>query len=149
IFPDFPPFPGNPKQEPSGFTELRAALAREALALGKPVVLVHGDSHYFRVDKPYMRMRKAGEPGLENVTRIETFGSLHHHWVEATVDPADPNVFSFPPAHRSGQPFEGAIGRPAPTPTSEFGLLDHLWPGVRSHHRDPADLDSLGALLKI
>ena len=95
IFPDFPPFPGDPKQEPNGFTELHQAIAKEALAFGKPVVLVHGDSHYFRIDKPYMRMRKAGEPGLENVTRVESFGSPHHHWVEVTVDPADPNVFSF------------------------------------------------------
>src|SRR5947207_83839 len=45
IFPEFPPFPGGKPQEPSGFTELRAALEQEATAFGKPIVLVHGDSH--------------------------------------------------------------------------------------------------------
>jgi hypothetical protein len=69
IFPDFLPFPGDPKQEPSGFAELRAALAQEAAAFGRPVVLVHGGSHYFRVDKPYMRLRRSpDEPAIENFT---------------------------------------------------------------------------------
>jgi hypothetical protein len=95
IFPDFPPFPGDPKQEPSGFTELREAIANEARAFGKPVVLVHGDSHYFRIDKPFMRLRKADEPALESFTRVETFGTPHDHWVEVTADPADSNVFTF------------------------------------------------------
>ena len=96
IFPAFPPFPGDPKQEPSGFAELRNALAKEAAAFGKPVVLVHGDSHYFRVDKPYMR-RRAGsdEAVVENITRVEPFGSPFHHWVMGSVDPDDPNVFMF------------------------------------------------------
>jgi hypothetical protein len=96
IFPSFPPFPGNPRQEPSGFTELRNALGQETLAFGKPVVLVHGDSHYFRIDKPFMR-RFAGteDPAIENFTRVEPFGSPYHHWVEATVDADDPNVFTF------------------------------------------------------
>ena len=32
---------------------------------------------------------------IENVTRVETFGAPHHHWVHVTVDAADPNVFTF------------------------------------------------------
>jgi hypothetical protein len=96
IFPAFPPFPGDPKQEPSGFAEMRAAFAREAAAFGKPVVLVHGDSHYFRIDKPFMRRRAGAEdPVIENFTRIEVFGSPYHHWILVTVDADDPNVFAF------------------------------------------------------
>jgi hypothetical protein len=95
IFPDLPPVPSDAKQQPSGFTELRAALAKEAQAFGRTVVLVHGDSHYFRIDKPLMRLRKPNEPAIENFTRVETFGSPHHHWVHVTVDPDDPNVFTF------------------------------------------------------
>jgi hypothetical protein len=96
IFPAFPPFPGDPKQEPSGFTELRNALGKEAAAFGKPVVLVHGDSHYFRIDKPFMRRRAGNEdPVIENFTRVEPFGSPFHHWVLVTVDADDPNVFTF------------------------------------------------------
>ena len=35
----------------TGFDEFLAALEKETVALGKPVVYVHGDSHLFRVDK--------------------------------------------------------------------------------------------------
>ena len=97
IFPDFSPFPGDSKLTPSGFTEIRAALGSEAAAFGRPVVLVHGDSHYFRIDKPYMRRQSGADPAIENFTRVETFGSPHHHWVEAAIDPADPNAFAFRP----------------------------------------------------
>jgi len=96
IFPALPPFPGNRKEEPSGFTELREAIGRQALAFAKPVVLAHGDSHYFRVEKPFMR-RHAGEPIIDNFTRVEPFGSRFHHWIAVTVDAADPNVFTFRP----------------------------------------------------
>jgi hypothetical protein len=98
IFPDFPPFPGGGPKEPSGYTELRDALEQEASAYRKPVVLVHGDSHYFRIDKPlgFRRVRGgAARPQLENFTRVETFGAPNHHWVQAFVRRDDPNVFSF------------------------------------------------------
>lgn len=93
MFPNLPPFPGDPKLEPSGFTELRNAVAKEALAFVKPVALVNGDSHFFRVDKPFM-IRRSADPVVANFTRIETFGDPNHHWVKVTVDPADPNVFT-------------------------------------------------------
>ena len=65
------------------------------MAFAKPVVLAHGDSHYMRMDKPYMRLqRSAAEPAIENVTRVVTFGAPHHHWLHVTVEADDPNVFS-------------------------------------------------------
>jgi hypothetical protein len=70
------------------------------MAFGKPVVLVHGDSHFFRIDKPLSPRRVRGKPvttALENFTRVETFGTPYHHWVHVTVDPNDPNVFTFGP----------------------------------------------------
>jgi hypothetical protein len=98
IFPEFPPFPGDPNQNPSGYADLREALAREVVAFEKPVVLVHGDSHYFRVDKPFMRRSLgATQPGIANFTRVETFGDPNHHWLEARIDADDPNVFTFRP----------------------------------------------------
>ena len=36
----------------TGFDEFLAALEKETVAFGKPVVYVHGDTHIFRVDKP-------------------------------------------------------------------------------------------------
>lgn len=66
----------------------------------KPVVLAHGDSHHFRVDKPALP-RAAASTGtisrskLDNFTRVETFGSNRVHWVRVSVDPKDSEVFSF------------------------------------------------------
>ena len=100
IFPDFTPFPGGKPKEPNGYAELRAAFEQEASAYRQPVVLVHGDSHYFRIDQPLGRRTArggAGTPGLENFTRVETFGAPSHHWVQAFVRRGDPNVFSFRP----------------------------------------------------
>lgn len=75
-----------------GFADFLRVLREETVAFGKPVVLVHGDSHYFRIDKP---MRRASGTAVENFTRVETFGSPNVHWLHATVDTGDPNLFSF------------------------------------------------------
>ena len=83
--------------EPSGFTGFKEALRRETIGFGKPVVLVHGDSHYFRIDKPLLAEEGAEKSRVLNFTRVETFGSPHVHWVEATVDTRDEEVFSFAP----------------------------------------------------
>ncbi|MGZ5090188.1 MAG: metallophosphoesterase [Burkholderiales bacterium] len=81
--------------QPSGFAEIRAALEAETIAFGKPVVLVHGDTHYFRIDKPFGSTPDGRTPALENFTRVETFGVPNHHWLQVTVEPDDPNVFTF------------------------------------------------------
>jgi hypothetical protein len=64
-------------------------------AFSGQVVLVHGDSHYFKLDKPINRSTGGGV--LTNFTRVETFGSRNTHWMSATIDPGDPNLFSFQP----------------------------------------------------
>jgi hypothetical protein len=99
LFPEYSPFPGNPK-DVAGYTELRAQLQQEAVVFTKPVALVNGDSHYFRIDKPLSPMRTRGAvtiPALEHFTRVETFGTPYHHWVQVIVDPSEPNVFTFQP----------------------------------------------------
>jgi hypothetical protein len=65
-----------------GFDEVIARITARTITFGKPVVLAHGDSHYFRYDKPLVN---AGV-SLENFTRVEIF-----------VDARDPNVFSVVP----------------------------------------------------
>ena len=99
IFPEILPFPGTARN-PSGFADLRVQLQKEATAFGKPVVLIHADSHFFRVDKP-LGPRGVRDPtvipALENFTRVETFGSPYHHWVHITADASDPNVFTIRP----------------------------------------------------
>lgn len=77
----------------SGFSDFLAALEVETLAFGKPVVLVHGDTHYFRIDKPLIGT-KSGR-AIENFTRVENFSTPDVHWLRVTVDPGDPQVFTF------------------------------------------------------
>ena len=77
----------------SGFNDFLAALESETIAFGRPVVLVHGDSHYFRIDKP-MIGTKSGRR-VENFTRVETFGEFDNHWLHVEVSPGSPNVFVF------------------------------------------------------
>jgi hypothetical protein len=77
----------------TGFDDFVAALEKETLAFGKPVVYVHGDTHTFRVDKPLVG--STSRRMIENFTRVETIGYKDTHWIRAIVDPGDPNVFSF------------------------------------------------------
>jgi len=81
-----------------GFNAVLARLAERSLAFGKPVLLTHGDSHYFRVDKPmFLPHLPTGVSALENFTRLENFGSPSVHWVEVFVDARDPEVFTVVP----------------------------------------------------
>ena len=68
---------------------------------GRPALLMHGDTHYFRVDKPLFRSWEPDTTGLgrqiENFTRVETFGFPEAHWVRGIVDLNDPQVFIFKP----------------------------------------------------
>jgi len=77
----------------AGFNEFLTVLEDETIAFKKPVILVHGDSHYFRIDKPMLGSRSKRR--VENFTRVETFGNPDVHWLRATVDWRDRNVFSF------------------------------------------------------
>ena len=76
-----------------GFNEILRTLEARTLAFDKPVVLAHGDSHYFRVDKPGLV-----ENGfIPNFTRFENFGSSRVHWVKITVNPKSKHVFKAQP----------------------------------------------------
>jgi hypothetical protein len=83
-----------PREQRTGFNDFLDALQPEVSQFAKPVVLVHGDSHYFRIDKPLV---DASKKRVMNFTRVETFGPPDMHWVRATVDPSDPNLFRFEP----------------------------------------------------
>jgi hypothetical protein len=77
-----------------GYTAIVKELRAQTLAFGGQVVLLHGDSHYFKVDKP---LRSPSGKVLANFTRVETFGSANTHWATAEVNPQDRNVFTFRP----------------------------------------------------
>jgi hypothetical protein len=76
------------------FPDYVNALRAETLAFRGQVALVHGDSHYFKMDKP---LNGPGDGVLANFTRVETFGARNTHWVSATIDPDNPNLFDFQP----------------------------------------------------
>jgi hypothetical protein len=80
-----------------GFNEMLKVIEEETVAFKSPVVLVHGDSHYFRIDQPLISSRTRRR--VENFTRVETFGNPDVHWIRASVDWRDPNVFRFHPEY--------------------------------------------------
>src|SRR5262249_35520073 len=81
---------------PDGFQSFLIALRDEVIAFRKPVAYVHGDSHYFRVDRPFQDDQGRR---LENFTRVETFGNNQGngnndvHWVKVFVDARSREVF--------------------------------------------------------
>lgn len=80
----------------TGFDDLLGTLRRNALAFDKPILFVHGDSHYFMIDKPLLADSTTGR-AIANFTRAEGFGAQNIHWLRIVVDPADPNLFRFDP----------------------------------------------------
>ena len=76
-----------------GYNAFLAALLQETKAFAGQVALVHGDTHFFKVDKPLVNQANL----VANFTRVETFGSPNIHWVQVTVDPRSRNLFTFEP----------------------------------------------------
>ncbi len=83
---------------PDGFHDFLAALRDEAIAFRKPVAYVNGDSHYFRLDRPFQDSQGRR---LENFTRVETFGDNQANgnndvnWLKVSVDAKSREVFAF------------------------------------------------------
>jgi calcineurin-like phosphoesterase family protein len=77
--------PSNPAQCPSGFQAFLTRLATRAQQYGKPVMLAHGDDHFFFMDQP-----------LPNplFSRVQTYGEAKVHWLKVHVDPKSSGVFS-------------------------------------------------------
>ena len=77
--------PSNPQLCPSGFTAFLDHLQMRAQQYARPIVLAHGDDHFFFVDQP-----------LPNVlfSRVQTYGEGLVHWVKVRVDPKSSGVFS-------------------------------------------------------
>jgi hypothetical protein len=71
-------------------------LERQSIAFKRPVLLVHGDTHIFKFDKAFVG--SADRRPIENVTRLENFGSPDVHWSRVIVDPSTPELFAAAPA---------------------------------------------------
>ncbi len=70
-----------------GHQDTRRALAEGAQRFGRPVLLVHGDSHFYLLDKPV--------PDVPNLTRLMVPGAQDIRAVLVTADPAAPEPFRF------------------------------------------------------
>jgi hypothetical protein len=86
--------------QPDGFQSWLSAVRDETIAFQKPVAYEHGDSHYFRIDKP---LQDSQGRRLENFTRVETFGDHQENgtndvqWLKVLVDPSSRDVFAYQP----------------------------------------------------
>jgi len=61
----------------------------------RPLLLIHGDTHTYRVDKPLVD--PATGERFEHVTRLESHGSPWLGWTRVDVDSAAPAPFRFQP----------------------------------------------------
>lgn len=77
----------------SGYRNFMAQVVKETEAFKGQVLLVHGDTHFFKVDKPLYSPTKL----LPNLTRLQTFGSPSLHWVKVRVDPGSEQLFTVQP----------------------------------------------------
>lgn len=66
-----------------GFEPFVERLERHVAEFPGPVLLIHGDSHDQRVDRP---LRDENGRAYENLARLETFGSPEIGWVRVVVD---------------------------------------------------------------
>jgi hypothetical protein len=67
----------------AGFAEILKTLSAEAQRYDGEVLVVHGDTHWFRFDKPLVD--PASGRKIDNVTRLEVYGSPFVNWVHVTV----------------------------------------------------------------
>ncbi len=70
---------------PGGFQTFLTRLQTRAQQYGRPVVLAHGDDHFFFVDQPFSNLL---------VSRVQTYGEGLVHWVKVLVDPKSSGVFT-------------------------------------------------------
>jgi calcineurin-like phosphoesterase family protein len=87
-----PGFDGTAEDQ-APFKPLLDAFEDEAVAFGKPVLLIHGDSHQFIHDQP-LKARATGR-ALPNILRLEVPGSPAVGWVRVTVTPGRTPSFTF------------------------------------------------------
>jgi hypothetical protein len=75
----------------AGYRDLLERIRQQTRAFAGQVLLVHGDTHWQRVDRPL----RIGAQKLANFTRLESFGSPFMGWVDVTVDSDDAQLFHF------------------------------------------------------
>lgn len=77
----------------NGYRDLLETLREETMCFSGEVLLVHGDTHWQRVDHP-LRHPETGKT-LANFTRAETYGSPLMGWVKVIIDDEAAQLFRF------------------------------------------------------
>ena len=81
----------------AGFEAVIQALRRLSMRFGRPVLLAHGDGHFFRVDRPLA----SESPPVCNLLRVQSWGEPLSGWIRVDVDPARAGVFEIRTGARS------------------------------------------------
>ncbi len=79
-------------QANEGFEAFLKALKTLTIEYSKPVLLVHGDSHKFVLDKPFYT-DSTHTKVLQNFTRVQVFGEYDMHAVKIVCNPNNPGLF--------------------------------------------------------
>lgn len=107
----------------SGYEGFISTLRTRTVSYNKPVILAHGDTHYYRIDRPmtgtYPACTGAVPPNptnpctavavpasptdrIHNFLRLEVFAQNDVHWVKISVNQSDPDLFSLSPQRVPG-----------------------------------------------
>jgi hypothetical protein len=89
----------------NGFNDFLSKLLSLTNTFDRPVVIAHGDSHLYRVDKPRLTpwYRNGDATDADNnpltpqLTRLEVFGDSDVHWVKVNANASNEEVFNFAP----------------------------------------------------
>ncbi|WP_281018220.1 MULTISPECIES: hypothetical protein [unclassified Minwuia] len=77
-----------------GFDDTLDALVRGARRFGGPVLLIHGDTHTYRTDRP---IRDRDDKPVNNIWRLEVPGAPDVGAVMVTIDPSATPPFAWQP----------------------------------------------------
>lgn len=88
----------------SGYRDTLISITKHSEKSGKPVLLIHGDTHRLKIDQPLLTIDQ--KYVLENVMRLQVMGADQVQAVEIKVDPKSEQPFSFKPLIlRSNRPY--------------------------------------------
>jgi hypothetical protein len=122
------------QQDVPAYNDLRGALRADTMGFGRPVLLIHGDSGQFGIDKPMIAPNGTTVP---NFTRLQTFGPADVGWVRIDVDPGTRDVFSFTAEIPPGAPTTPSPGAPCGTRAAAPGRWQHvIWIWMENKRRD-------------
>jgi hypothetical protein len=86
-----------PGSTSDGFAAILQRIAERALAFGKPVLIVQGDTHVYKTDQPLL----AGDAihgitdAVPNLTRLVVQGETTAEWLKLRIDPKAASLFSW------------------------------------------------------